>query len=151
THLKEVAAMKLATVLFALVGPMLVASQAAAQTWSKRLTPKKTDNSIAPGNSFTIKVQRLKDGQNGELLQVHVTVKLPDDKYLSLRQGILHVANGKEFVSSCELQPTGREGDRSFSFRISAKYAEKSTFTYTQHAIALDTIAHWFYIQDFVE
>jgi hypothetical protein len=147
----EVVAMKLATVLFALVGPVLFASQVAAETWSQRLTPKKTDNSIAPGDSFTIRVQRLKGGQDGELLQVHVTVKLPDDKHLPLREGVLQVYNGKEFVSYCQLQPTGHEGDRSFSFRISAKYAEKSTFTYAQHAIAFDSIAFWFYIQDFVE
>ena len=100
--------------------------------------------------SFTIKVDRLKDTDLGEFLQFHVTVKGKDLKELPIRSHELRVFNGKEFISACEVQPTGRDGERSFSFRVAAKYAEKSTFTYAQSG-DFDHIGYWFYLKDFVE
>lgn len=137
--------MKLVPVLFGLVCSLLVAGQVGAESWSIQLTPKKTNE------SFTIKVDRLKETDKGEFLQFHVTVKLKDNKVLPMRSRELRVFNGKEFVSSCEVQPTGSDGERLFSFRIAAKYAEKSTFTYAETNGRGDHIGYWFYLKDFVE
>ena len=79
---------------------------------------------------------------------VHVTVKLDHTIKMLVRRGLLLVYNGKEFVSSSEVEPTVPDGERSFSFRIAAKYAEKSRFTYSESN--KDSIGYWFYVQDFV-
>jgi hypothetical protein len=137
--------MKLAIFLFALMCSILFAGQVTAEKWVEQVTPKKT---ARPGDTFTIKVQRLKQGQGDEVLEVHVAVKLDDSIKMPVRQGLLLVYNGKEFVSSCEVEPTVRDEERSFSFRIAAKYAEKSRFTYSESN--RDSIGYWFYMQDFV-
>ena len=77
-------------------------------------------------------------------------MKGPDLKELPQRSGELRVVSGKEFVSSCDVQSTGRDGERSFSFRVAAKYAEKSTFRYAQTG-EFGHISYWFYLKDFVE
>lgn len=130
-----------------LVASLLVAHQVRAESWSKQLTPKMTGDDSC---KVTVKVDRLEESGVGEFLDFHVRVKSFDSKDLPNRSGILRVFSGKEFVSSCRLQPTGSNGDRSFSFRIAAKYAEKSTFTYAQTGES-DYISHWFYLKYFVE
>jgi hypothetical protein len=136
--------MKRATFLFALMVSILFAWQVTAETWIEQVTQKKT---ARPGDTFTIKVQRIKQGQGEEVLEVHVKVKLDNSIKMPVRQGLLLVYNGKEFVSSCEVEPTVRDGERTFSFRIAAKYAEKSQFTYSESNF--DSIGYWFYVQDF--
>jgi hypothetical protein len=137
--------MKRATFLFGLMCPIVFAGQVRAEKWIEQVTPKKT---ARPGDTFTIKVQRLKQGQGEEVLEVQVTVKLEHSIKMPVRQGLLLVYNGKEFVTSCELEPTVQDGERSFSFRIAEKYAEKTLFTYSESNI--DSIGYWFYVQDFV-
>ncbi len=137
--------MKRATFLFALMSSILFAGQVTAETWIEQVTPKKT---ARPGDTFTIKVQRIKQGQGEEVLEVHVTVKLDNSIKMPVRQGLFDVYNGKEFVSSCKVEPTVRDGERSFSFRIAEKHAEKSRFTYFESNF--DSIGYWFYVQDFV-
>jgi hypothetical protein len=137
--------MKRAIFLFALMCSIFFAGQVRAETWVEQVTPKKK---ARPGDTFTIKVQRLKQGQGDEVLEVHVTVKLDHSIKMPVRQGLLLVYNGKEFVSSCEVEPTVQDGERSFSFRIAAKYAEKSRFTYSESN--KDSIGYWFYVQDFI-
>jgi hypothetical protein len=66
------------------------------------------------------------------------------------RSHVLRVFHGNEFISSCEVQSTGPDGARVFSFRVAAKYAEKSTFTYTMSS-KFGSIGYWFYLTDFVE
>jgi hypothetical protein len=143
----EVPVMKLIAVLWVLALSMTVADQAVAESWSKQLTPEATSDEMY---SFTIKVDRLKETEVGEFLRFHVTVKGLDLKELPHRSGELRVFNGKEFVSSCDVQPAGRDGERSFSFRAAAKYAEKSTFRYTQTG-EFGHISYWFNLKDFVE
>lgn len=139
--------MKLVVVLLVLVSSLLGVGQAAAESWSKRLTREKTSDEMY---SFTIKVDRLKETDVGEFLQFHVTVKGLDLEELPHRSGELRVFNGKEFVSSSDVQPTGPAGKRSFSFRVAAKYAETSTFRYAQNG-EFGHISYWFYLKDFVE
>jgi hypothetical protein len=136
--------MKLVTVLAVFVASLAVAGQVGAESWTIQLTPKK------PNESFTIKVVQLKETETGEFLQFRVTVKLEDIKELPMRLRELRIFNGKEFVSSCQVQPTGKGGERVFSFRVAAKYAEKSTFTYTDSSDR-DQMGYWFYLKDFVE
>ena len=140
--------MKLVPALFVLVSSLLVTGQVAAETWSKQLTPGKTSDGMY---SFTIKVDRLKEAGVGEFLQFHVTVKGKDIPELPNRSGELRIVNGKEFITSCDVRPTGRDGERSFSFRVAAKYAEKSTFRYAQTGGDFGHISYWFYLKDFVE
>jgi hypothetical protein len=136
--------MKIVPGLFGIACSLLFAGPAGAESWSRRLTPEK------PDDSFTIKVERLKEADAGEFLQFHVTVKLKDADGPPRRAHVLRVFNGKEFVSSCEVQPTGRDGARVYSFRVAAKYAEKSTFSYTLSS-DFDSIGYWFYLKDFAD
>jgi hypothetical protein len=147
TQLMEAPAMKRVPVLLVLVGSLFAARQVGAESWSKQLTPGKTGDDLC---SMTVKVNRLKEKDVGEFLQFHVTVKGLGSKDLPRRWGELRVFNGKEFVSSCNVQPTGRDGEWSFSFRVAVKHAEKSTFTYAQTS-GFDHISHWFYLKDFFE
>jgi len=137
--------MKRATFLFALMCPLVFAGQVTAETWIEQVTPKKT---ARLGDTFTINVQRVKQGAGEEVLEVHVTVKLDHSIKMPVRQALLLVYNGKEFVSSCHMEPTVQDGERSFSFRIAEKYAEKSRFTYSESN--KDSIGYWFYVQDFI-
>jgi hypothetical protein len=147
TFLLEALVMKIVPVLAGLVCALLVAGPVGAESWSKQLTPGKTRDEMY---SFTIKVERLRGADEGEFLQFHVTVKGEDLKELPSRSHELRVFHGKEFVTSCEVQPTRRDGERTFSFRVAAKYAEKSTFKYAQSS-DFDHISYWFYLKDFVE
>ncbi len=139
--------MKLVAILLVLVSSQLFAGPLAAESWSKRLTREETGDQMY---SFAIKVERLKETDRGEFLQFQVTVKGADLQELPHRSGELRVFNGTEFVTSCDVQPAGRDGARSFSFFIAEKYAEKSTFRYAQHG-EFDHISYWFYLKDFVE
>ncbi len=127
---------------------LLVAGPAGAESWSKRLTPEK------PDDNFNIKIERLKDADVGEFLQFRITVKLynlSDIKETPRRSHVLRVFNGKEFISSCEVQPTRqKKGEQVFSFRVAVKYADKSMFSYTLSS-DFDSIGYWFYLKDFVE
>jgi hypothetical protein len=136
--------MRFAFVLVSLTCSLLAAGQAGAESWMRRLTPDK------PDGNFSIKVDRQKDAETGEYLQFRVTVKLTDIKELPKRSRTLRIFNGKEFISACEVQPTGSEGERVYSFRVAAKYLEKSTFSYSD-ADNFDHIGYWFYLKDFVE
>jgi hypothetical protein len=137
--------MKIVPGLLGLALALLLAGQAGAETWSRRLTREK------PDENFAIKVDRLKEDDVGEFLEFHVTVKRKDSEGLPLRSGALRVYSGKEFVSSCEVQPAGPEGARVFSFRVTAKHLEKSTFSYTEAAEEGSSIGYWFYLKDFVQ
>jgi hypothetical protein len=146
THfLMEEPAMKIVPGLLGLACSLLLASPAGAETWSRRLTREK------PDENFTIKVDRLKEPDGGEVFQFRVTVKLKDSEGLPVRARVLRVFNGTEFVSSCEVQPTGPDGARVFSFRVAAKYLEKSTFSYTESGEEGSSIGYWFYLKDFAE
>ena len=137
--------MKILRGLLGLACSFLLASPAGAETWSQQLTREK------PDKNFTIKVDRLKEA-DGEVFQFRVTVKLKDSEGLPVRSRVLRVFNGAEFVSSCEVQPTGPDGARVFSFRVAAKYLEKSTFSYTESSKEGDSsVGYWFYLKDFVE
>ena len=136
--------MKIVPGLFGLACSLLVAGHVGAESWSRRLTPEK------PDDNFTIKVDRLKEADVGEFLQFRVTVKLKDSDDVPRASHVLRVFKGKEFVSSCAVQPTGPEGERVFTFRVAAKDAEKSMFSYTLSS-AFDSIGYWFYLKDFVE
>jgi hypothetical protein len=139
--------MKRVPVVLVFVCSQLVAGAVGAESWSKQLTRERAgDNDY----SFTVKVERLKEADLGEFLQFHVTVKGADIKELPRRSGELRVFNGKEFVSSCDVQPAGRDGERSFSFRVAEKYTGKSTFMYAQSG-ELDHISYWFYLQDLMD
>jgi hypothetical protein len=143
-------AMKIVTVLSVLVGSLIVAGQLRAETMVTRLTPEKTGDHFY---SFTIKVERLKKPEAGEFFEFHVTVKAKNagDHLKEPRlSGKLEVFNGKELVSSCRVQPTERDGELSFSFRVAAKYAEMSQFAYAEEG-DMDSIHYWFYLKDFVE
>jgi hypothetical protein len=139
--------MRLVTVLSVFVACLAVAGQVRAESWSKQLTRENTGDQAY---SFTIKVDRLKEADVGEFLQFHVTIKGEDLKELPIRSYELRVFDGKEFISSCQVQPTVRDGERTFSFRVAAKYVEKSTFTYAQRG-GFSHIGYWFYLNDFVE
>lgn len=137
--------MKRTPLLLVLVCSLLAADPAEAESWTLQVTPKK------PG-PLIIKVHQLKDAREGEIYQFHVTVKLSDDDFkLPKHSRLLEILNGKEFVSSCEVQPTGPgpDGERTFSFRVAAKYLEKSKFTYTDFGVG-NQIGWWFYLKDFV-
>jgi hypothetical protein len=149
-------AMKLVTVLSVLVGSLIVAGQVRAETIHTRLTREKTSDHLY---SFTIKVERLKETEAGEFFEFHVTVKAKNaGGHIAQphRSGELKVFNGKELVSSCYVKPTERDDEQSFSFRVAAKYAEKSRFTFAEtpdHPDARERggFHYWFYLKDFVE
>ena len=158
--------MKLIYVLLVLVCSLLVAGQVGAETWSKQLKRDKTSDQMY---SFTIKVEPLKRAHNlaqiddvGEFLQFHVTVKLvaSAEQLKEARKqgwrpqysGELRVFDGKKFISACNVQPTRRDAELSFTFQVAAKYAEKSGFTFAQtEGEEGSGIYYWFYLKDFVE
>lgn len=148
--------MKLVTALSVLVGSLIVVGQVRAETIYTRLTREKTSDHLY---SFTIKVERLKETKAGEFFEFHVTVKAMNaGAHIAHphRSGELEVFNGKKLISSCHVQPTRRDGELSFSFRVAAKYAEKSRFTFAEtpdHPDSPDLggFYYWFYLEDFVE
>jgi hypothetical protein len=140
-------------VLPALVGCLVVAGPVRAERTSTRLTREKTADHLY---AFTIKAERLTESDVGEFLQFTVTVKRKDAKAPRLphRSGRLEVFDGKQFVSSCDVRPTaGRDGELSFSFRVAAKYAEKSSFTFAETVnlpIGDQGFYYWFHLAEFV-
>lgn len=126
---------------------VLAAGPARAETVSKRLTPGKTDDNLY---SFTIKAERQKDEKAGEYLAFQVTVKPKPGAGSGLRSGTLEVFAGEEFVSSCEVRPAEKDGELSFSFRIAAKYAGKSRFTFAELLGEFDAAYYWFHPGDFI-
>lgn len=145
--------MRIASAIVALVTALTVAGSARAETVSTRLTPKKTGDHLW---SFAVTVERQKEGA-GEFLQFRVTAKPTNAGNvapLPHRCGTLSVFAGKEFVSSCEVRPTERDGELSFSFRVAAKYAEKSTFIFAEtpdHEAERGGFYYWFYLKDFAD
>jgi len=100
----------------------------------------------------------------GEFLQFNVTVKpvasaeqLKEARKQGWRPhytGELRVFDGKKFISACNVQPTRRDEELSFTFQVAAKYADKSGFTFAQTEGAGEEgsgIYYWFYLKDFVE
>jgi hypothetical protein len=145
--------MKLVLALSLLVGSLLVAGQVRAEAVSTRLTKEKTEDHLY---AFTIKSERVKEAEAGEFFEFRVTVKRKDAKAPRLpnRSGELCVFNGKKFVSSSKLEPTGRDGELSFSFRVAVKYAEKSYFMFSETVETGDGVSGFyysFYLKDFVE
>jgi hypothetical protein len=149
----------------------LCAAPVAAESWAKRLTRNETGDQMY---SFTIKVRRLEKADipalidparpiaAGEFLEYHVTARpvataeqLDEAHKQGWRprySGKLRVFSGNEFISACELQPTRREAELSYSFQVAAKYAAKSAFTFAlTEGEAGDGISYWFYLQDFAE
>jgi hypothetical protein len=138
--------MKTVARIFILVWTLFAAGQTGAETWSQQLSPKK------PHNDFKIIAARHKDADEGDVYYFSVTVKLKDNAFgLPIHSRVLQIYNGKEFISSCEVQPKGVDGERVYSFRVAQKYLEKSTFTYTDSAAVLNSIGFWFYLNDFAE
>lgn len=151
--------MKRVPVLSVLVGSLLVAGQVGAESWSQQLKRDKTSDQMYV---FTIKVEVLKRADVGEFLQFKVTVKpaasaeqLQEARKQGWRphySGELRVFDGGKFISACNVQPTKRDEELSFTFQAAAKYAEKSRFTFTQTEGAFEGgIDYWFYLKDFVE
>jgi hypothetical protein len=137
--------MKRVLSLSALVCTLLAAGQAGAENWSQQLSPKK------PDNAFKIVATLHKDEAEGDVFHFSVTVGLKDDAFgLRNHKRVLRIFNGKEYVSSCEVQPTGLDGARIYSFRVSPKYLEKSTFKYTDWDDG-NTAEFWFYLKDFAD
>ncbi len=156
--------MKRISVLLVLVCSLLVAGQVGAETWSKQLMRDKTSDQMY---SFTIKVESLKRARNlaqieavGEFLRFNVTVKAvaSAEQLKEARKqgwqprysGELWVFDGKKFVSACNVQPTRRDAELSFTFQVAAKYAEKSGFTFAMtEGEEGSGIHYWFYLKDF--
>jgi hypothetical protein len=154
------------TILLVFASVQFFAGPAAAESWSKRLTRNETSDQMY---AFTIKAKRLEKVYTpaasvaaGEFLEFHVTVK-PVATAEQLKEaskqgwrprysGKLRVLSGDEFISACELQPTRRDAELSYSFQVASKYAEKSGFTFAiTEGNADESISYWFYLQDFAE
>jgi hypothetical protein len=112
--------------------------------------------------SFTIKVERIKDGKKGARLRFHVAVKAkaakagpPADAKEKLpprHVGVLEVADGEAVIATCNIQPEEVGGEETYSFEVAAKYAEKSSFTFgevTGGRGGAEGRYYWFYLKDF--
>ena len=142
--------------LFVIAGTLLPATSVHAENWSKRLTPKQTADEMC---SFAITAEPVKTvqafgdkDQKGEFLEFHVTVTpkggpLHKDLHCS---GEVRIFDGKDFISSSKVQMSEREGVLSFSFKVAAKYSEKSGFVFSATDIEGQGAHHWFYLTDFV-
>jgi hypothetical protein len=151
----EAATVRPLSVLLLLACSVIVASQARAETVSTRLTREKTGDHL---RSFTVKAERLTEtGATGagKVLEFHVTTKPKPGRGPGLprRSGTLEIFDGKKLVSSCEVRATERDGQVTFTFRVAAKYAEGSRFTFAEtldNGLS-DGFYYWFYLKDFVE
>lgn len=172
--------MKLVTVLSVLAGSLIVAGPIRAETIYFRLAPdKKSGDQLTIkvervtqkgaggfllfhdkiGNRFTIKVERVKKKDAGDFLVFHVTAKQKDVGVGDRRSGRLEVFKSKEelfkdkeSVSSAEVKPTKRDGELSFSFRVPARQAGISKFTYAEtEGASFEGHFFWFYLEDFVQ
>jgi hypothetical protein len=150
--------MRTLAVLLVLAGTLLVADFARAENWHKRLTPKQTADEMY---SLTIKVEPIKSAANfegkdvvGEFLEFRVAVKtngpskdLPKDLHHS---GEVRISNGKDFISSSKVQMTQSDDEWSFSFKVAAKYAERSGFIFAATDAEGRGAHYWFYLKDFI-
>ncbi len=136
-----------------LVCASVVADQARAERTSTRLTPGKSGDHLW---SFTVKVERLREAEAGEFLEFRVTATptAANTHPLPRRSAASEVFHGKEFVSSCGVQPAGPGGELTFSFRVAAKYVAKSRFMFgesVEHPAGVAGRYYWFHLGDFVE
>src|SRR5262245_46213277 len=122
--------MKRVLVLWTLTGHLILVGGALAETVHTRLTREKTGDHLY---SFTVKVERVKEG-GAEFLLFTVTARPKDPKAPRLPRlaGTLEVFDGKAPVSSCDVRQGGDKGRMTFSFRVAAKYAERSRFTFAE-------------------
>jgi hypothetical protein len=158
--------MQRVTILLVFASLPFFAGPAFGESWSKRLTRKETGD---PMYAFTIKAERLETVTTseqtiaaGEFLEFHVTVKpvataeqLQEARKQGWRprySGQLRVSSGNEFIAACELKPTQRDAEFSYSFQVARKYAEKSVFAFDIAEGHDDGgISYWFYLEDFAE
>ena len=150
--------MRALATLFVLAGTLLVTDFVRAENWYKRLKPKQTADEMY---SLTIKVEPIKWASNfegkddlGQFLEFHVAVKPkgPSNdwtKYLH-HSGEVRIFNGKDFISSSNVQMTQTKGEWSYSFRVAAKYAEKSGFIFAATDSEGQGAHYWFYLKDFI-
>ena len=150
--------MRTLAALLVLAGTLLVADFVRAENWYKRLTSKQTADEMY---SFTIKVEPVKRVPSlankddvGEFLEFDVAVRskapskdLPKDLH---HTGEIRIFNGKDFISSSKVQMTQADGEWSFSFKVAAKYAEKSGFIFAATDREAQGAHYWFYLKDFV-
>jgi hypothetical protein len=148
--------MKNLAALFVLAGTLLAATSVRAENWYKRVTPKQTADEMC---FFAIKAEPIKTAQalddkdqKGEFLEFRVTVTpkggpLHKDLHCS---GEVRIFDGKDFISSSKLQMSERDGVLSFSFKVAAKYSEKSGFIFAATDIEGQGAHYWFYLKDFV-
>jgi hypothetical protein len=145
--------MKIAFAFAVCLCAWLTAGDVRAETIHTRLTPKKTGDHLYVLN---VEVERVLQKDVEDFLDFHVTVKEKDRGGAPAsphRMGKLEIAGPKGLIASSAVGPTLRDGELSYSFRIAAAYAEKSTFTFAHLANPdlSDGFYYWFYLQDFVE
>ena len=63
--------------------------------------------------------------------------------------GEVRLFDGKEIISSSNVQMTESNGELSFSFKVTAKYAEKSGFIFAATDREGQGAHYWFYLKDF--
>jgi hypothetical protein len=146
----EAPAMKRVLVLWALAGPLILAGAALAEPVHTRLTREKSGDHLY---SFTVKVKRVKEG-GAEFLQFAVTARLkdPNTPRLPRLAGALEIFDGKALVSSCDVRQGESKGGVTFSFRVAARYAERSRFTFAETLGPEGEgqgFYYWFYLSDF--
>ncbi len=139
--------------LLALVCFVSINGTVRAERVTTHLTREKTSDHLY---SFTITVERQKDNSLGDYLEFRVMVKPKDSKATGLprRSGTMEVFADKEFISSCEVQLTERDGELVYSFRVAVKYVERSKFIFAETIKQADDAQgffYWFYLKDFVE
>jgi len=150
--------MRTLATLFVLAGTLLVADFVRAENWYKRLTPKQTADEMY---SLTIKVVPIKRASNFEgkddvrqFLEFHVAVKPkgPSKDWTRDRHqsGEVRIFNGKDFISSSNVQMSQTDGAWSFSFKVAAKYAEKSGIIFAATDSEGQGAHYWFYLKDFI-
>jgi hypothetical protein len=140
-------------IVAALASALIVAGTTCAETSFFRVTPQKYRE------EFSVKVERIadKDKDKGEFLAFRVTVKRKDVPAVIRRSGLLEMFNSqedlfkcKDRVSSAKVQPTSRDGELLFSFRVAAKDIAKAKFTYAEtEGMEGDGHFYWFYLKDF--
>ena len=147
--------MKNLAALFVIAGTLLAATSVRAENWHKRLTPKQTADDMC---SFAIKAEPVKTAQafddkaqKGEFLEFDVTVTPKGGPlHKDLRcSGEVRIFDGKDFISSSKVQMSERDGVLSFSFKVAARYAEKSGFLFAATDIEGQGAHYWFYLRDF--
>jgi hypothetical protein len=148
--------MRTLAALFVLALTLFVADFVRAENWYKRLTPKQTADEMY---SLTIKVEpRVSNFEGkddvGQFLEFHVAVnpKGPSKDWTKdlHHSGEVRIFNGKDFISSSNVQMTQTDWEWSFSFKVAAKYAEKSGFIFSATDPEGQGAHYWFYLKDFI-